>query len=165
MIYVDTAPNKGRQSEMAHELLRQALRNEHGIVDFEIAREEKGKPYLATHPDIHFNLSHCRTAVACIVDSQPVGIDVESIRQAKPDLVAYTMNAEEQQRISTADDPDREFTILWTRKEALLKLRGTGIGAGKVSDVLSTEPRARIDTVVAASYVMSVARYDNMSAT
>ena len=37
------------------------------------------------------------------------------------------MSEAENRRIVAADDSDTEFTLLWTRKEALLKLTGEGI--------------------------------------
>ena len=69
-----------RTCVLAYLLLKKALREEYGITDnpvFEYG--EHGKPAIAGHPDIHFNLSHCREAVACVVSSHPVGIDVEAV--------------------------------------------------------------------------------------
>ena len=37
------------------------------------------------------------------------------------------MSEAEKRQIAVADDPDAEFTLLWTKKEALLKLTGEGI--------------------------------------
>ncbi len=84
-----------------------------------------GQPQLEAGPC--FSISHCRHAIAVAVSDCPVGIDVESIRPLRPELVAKTMNTAEQTLIATSSQPDRTFTRLWTRKEALLKLRGTGI--------------------------------------
>ena len=61
------------------------------------------------------------------IGEKPIGIDIEHIRTAKPELVAHTMNEEEQAQIWAADSPDVAFTCLWTQKEAVLKMRGTGI--------------------------------------
>ena len=54
---------------------------------------EHGKPYLENGP--YFSISHCKEGIAVAVDDQPIGIDVESIRPAKEELVAQTMNEEE----------------------------------------------------------------------
>lgn len=93
---------------------------------------EHGKPYLENGP--YFSISHCKHAIAVAVSEIPIGIDIEHIRTAKPELVAYTMNEEEQNEIWAAESPDIAFTRLWTQKEAVLKMQGTGI----ISDIKNT---------------------------
>ena len=113
---------------MAYLLLCEALRREYGITELPVFEYgEHGKPFIVGHPDIHFNFSHCREAVLCVVSDRPVGADVESIREYKESLARYTMNDEELERIQKALRPDVEFIRLWTMKEALLKLSGHGI--------------------------------------
>ncbi len=148
-----------RQGALAYLLLCRALREDFGILEPPVfSFGEHGKPFLAEHPDLHFNLSHCRVAVACAVSHSPVGIDIESIRTARPDLVRRTMNAAEAQSILSADDPDREFTILWTRKEAVLKLSGRGI-VDDMRDVLTSAPSVSITTTVRNAYIFSEAHH------
>lgn len=91
------------------------------------AYNEHGKPFLKDHPEVHFSISHCRVAAGCLVSNRPCGFDVEYIRKAKPDLVRQTMNPEEQEDIFSSPYPDIAFTRLWTQKEAVLKLQGTGL--------------------------------------
>ena len=38
---------------------------------------KQGKPYFFRWPEIYFNLSHCRSACACILSDREAGIDVE----------------------------------------------------------------------------------------
>lgn len=117
-----------RQCVLAYQLLKRALREEYGLTGnplFEYG--EHGKPTIVGHPEIFFNLSHCREAVACVVSDRPVGIDVESIRSYNDSLVRYTMSEEEVARIEASEDPSVAFIRLWTMKEALLKQTGTGI--------------------------------------
>lgn len=69
------------QSVLAELLLRHALREEYGLAELpKIETGKKGKPFFPDHPDVHFNLSHCKTAVACALDSAPVGVDVQELR-------------------------------------------------------------------------------------
>lgn len=113
---------------MAYLLLCEGLQKEYGLTErpvFEYG--EHGKPAIIGHPDIHFNLSHCREAVICAVSNRPVGIDIESIREFKDSLARYTMNEQEVQQIEQAAQPNVEFIRLWTMKEAKLKLTGHGI--------------------------------------
>lgn len=118
-----------RLSLSAYCLLQQALRQEYGIGGQPLFTFNKyGKPMLADHPDIHFSLSHCREAAACVVSSAPVGIDVESLSSYDAELVERVMNTEEQQLISRSPNPRLAFIRLWTMKESLLKLTGEGLG-------------------------------------
>ena len=86
---------------------------------------EHGAPYIEGGP--YFSISHCKHGIAVVIGEKPIGIDIEYIRTAKPELVAHTMNEKEQAQIWAADSPDVAFTCLWTQKEAVLKMRGTGI--------------------------------------
>jgi 4'-phosphopantetheinyl transferase len=79
------------------------------------------------HPDIYFNLSHCKEAAICAISNLPVGVDIESIREYKENLVNYTMNEAEIAEIQQAENPASRFIRLWTMKEATMKLIGTGI--------------------------------------
>lgn len=139
----------------AYQLLKQALKEEYGIVENPVfAYNEHGKPSIEGHPEIYFNLSHCKEAVACVVSDHPVGIDVETFRSCKDSLVRYTMSDEEIQQIETAERPDVAFIRLWTMKEATLKLIGTGI-----SDDLKTtinHQLYRYTTVERAQYIYTV---------
>ena len=117
-----------RTCVLAYLLLKKALGEEYGLTEnplFEYGPH--GKPFIIGHPEIHFSLSHCREAVACAVSDRPVGIDVESVRRYKEDVVRYAMNEQEQQQIAAAERPDVAFIRLWTMKEARLKLTGEGI--------------------------------------
>lgn len=84
-----------------------------------------GAPYIEGGP--HFSISHCKRGIAVAVSENPIGIDIEAIRTFSPDLMRKTMSPAEQQRITSSATPDQEFIRLWTQKEALLKLQGTGI--------------------------------------
>ena len=84
-----------------------------------------GAPYIESGP--HFSISHGKRGIAVAVSENPIGIDIEAIRTFKPELMRKTMSPTEQQRITSSATPDQEFIRLWTQKEAILKLQGTGI--------------------------------------
>ena len=86
---------------------------------------EYGAPSIKNGP--YFSISHCKSGIAVAVSNQPIGIDIEAVRPLKVDLVKKTMNPLEQEAILSASQPDWAFTRLWTRKEAFLKMKGTGI--------------------------------------
>ena len=112
----------------AYLLLKEALAEQEGITEnpvFEYG--EHGKPFIIGHPELHFNLSHCKEAAVCVLSRRPVGIDVESIGRYRESVVRYAMNDEELRLIAQAERPEIAFTRLWTKKESLLKLTGLGI--------------------------------------
>ena len=112
----------------AYLLLCEGLRQEYGFTEppvFEYG--EHGKPSIVGHPDIFFNMSHCKEAAICVLSDKPVGVDIESMRRYRESLARYTMNDEEMAQILQAERPDMEFTRLWTLKEAVLKRSGEGI--------------------------------------
>lgn len=92
----------------------------------EFAYNEHGKPFLVARPDIHFSISHTKNAILVAISNAPVGADVERLREPAEGLIEKTMNTYEQKIISNGDR-DMAFTQLWTQKEAVLKLKGTGI--------------------------------------
>jgi 4'-phosphopantetheinyl transferase len=117
-----------RQCVLSYLLLKQLLAEVFGYREnpvFEFG--EHGKPAIVGHPEMFFNMSHCREAVACVVAHQAVGIDVEAVREYTPSLLNYVMSADEQAQIAAAERQDLAFISLWTKKEAVLKLTGEGL--------------------------------------
>ncbi len=121
----------------------------------QIAYGPYGKPYLRDYPNVHFNISHSGQYVACAVADRPVGIDVQVVETYRPDVVAKVCSEEELARINASDDPAAEFTKLWTRKEAYLKMLGCGI-IGGIRE-LPTGNEAQIKTSLLPNAVLSVA--------
>lgn len=147
-----------RQCVLSYLLLKRALHEVYGIDENPLfSYGEHGKPFLTNHHDIHFNISHCKDAVACAIDDSPVGIDIESVGRYKDELARYTMNDEEIAKIAAAEDPEVVFIELWTKKEAATKLVGTGI-TDNLKEIL-TRAECVIDTTVSndRKYVWSVA--------
>ena len=140
----------------AYLLLCQGLRREYGIEEppvFEYG--EHGKPAIVGHPEICFNMSHCREAALCVLSDRPVGVDVESIRRYSESLARYTMNDREMQLILQAPRPEVEFTRLWTLKEAVVKRSGEGI-RNDMKHVLDGLKDAKTQINEKKSYVFSI---------
>lgn len=151
-----------RTCVLAYLLLMRGLRQEFGIEEkplFEYG--EHGKPRIVGHPEVHFNLSHCRQAVVCAVSRQPVGIDVESVREYRESLIDYTMNEAEAALIKGSERPEVAFTRLWTQKEALLKLTGEGISRD-LKTVLSQASGVSFTTVerLDKNYIYTICKYN-----
>lgn len=121
---------------------------------------EHGKPYLSTYPNLHFSISHCSQAVGCVLSEMPCGLDIERVRRASPSLISKTMNRNEEHQIYSSSHPDVEFIRLWTRKEAVFKLLGTGI-TDDMQDILLRAEALHIHIIStvnpARGYVLSTA--------
>ena len=89
--------------------------------DLNFVAGEHGKPYLANGA-VHFNLSHSGALAVIAVAASEVGVDVEQIRESF-----------DFQELDAAARSRAEFFRGWTRKEAMLKARGVGLG-GRTGD-------------------------------
>lgn len=147
-----------RECVLAYLLLKRALKEVYGIEgNPEMVEQEGGKPMLKAHPEIHFNLSHCKAGVACVIGDEPVGVDIERVRDYNASLARHTMSDKEMQEIDISADKARAFICLWTKKEALLKLTGEGIRSD-LKSVLNRE-NVRFDVAEEADYVCTVATF------
>ena len=137
-------------------MLREMLEQRGLPHPFLFDRNEHGKPFLKDYPEVFFNLSHCKNGIAVAVSDQPIGIDIESFRQVSDSLIRYTMNEEERRIIAESDDPVRTFTEYWTKKEAVFKLRGTGITKG-LHELLNGDEQVETFVNTAKRYAYSIA--------
>lgn len=93
----------------------------------EFAYEEFGKPYLPGYP-VHFSLSHTKNAVACAVSDCPIGVDVQEKMKYSSRLSKRICSDAERTALENAEDKGLVLTALWTKKEALAKCSGKGLG-------------------------------------
>ena len=106
-------------------------------VALRVSADERGKPFLedmSATGDLQFNLSHSGAlALVVVARGRQVGVDVEQLRPM-PDLDGVAdriCTAAERSTLAALADAHRQsaFFALWTRKEALAKATGEGIGA------------------------------------
>lgn len=141
-------------------ILEEMLREECGLDRCpEFSYESHGKPFFRECQSIFFNMSHCRRGIACAVMDRPVGIDIEEIRFDR-ELAEAILDKAEFAAVSNAEEPDIEFTKLWTRKESYLKLTGEGL-RDDMENVLSGEFAVDFATTtdLSAGYVFSTATW------
>ena len=116
--------------------------------NFSISSHPGGKPFFVDVPDLHFSLSHTEGEVALAFSRSPVGFDMEkSGRRANFLAVA--------KRFFTSDEvlsiealgasAGACFLELWTAKEAVLKLEGTGISGGLERARILSKTEADLD--------------------
>ena len=121
--------------------------------DLEWKYNEHGKPYIEGGP--YFSISHCKAGIAVAIDDAPIGIDIETIRHANEDLVERTMN--EKERLGISELGMREFTRLWTQKEAIVKAEGTGIYSFEQLQTILDNGHWTLDTFEKDNYIYSIA--------
>jgi len=87
------------------------------------------KPYLASHPWLHFNVSHSENFAVIAISRKKVGIDIEYLSDdfKFSNLLPDIFDDNERLSIQNATDKKTTFYTLWTRKESLVKALGKGI--------------------------------------
>ena len=121
---------------LTHALLRHLLSKSINInpLQIEIHSIENHKPYI-TSRELDFNISHS-DHYGCVVIADhtelKTGIDIEKIKNLDDmmNLIQTYMSKQEQEYINsgkTRDEQLKRFYVIWTRKEALLKMIGTGL--------------------------------------
>lgn len=116
--------------------------------DVVFASRPGGKPYISG-ARLEFNMSHSGAlALIAVAHGRQVGVDVESIRPL-PGLAAIAARVctpDERATLAALPESSREgaFLAMWTRKEALAKMTGEGLGAVLRDPCLSSPARCRV---------------------
>ena len=112
-------------------------------------RSPRGKPYFPNIESRHFNLSHSGTLALCVLDSCPVGADIQIVKEHRPGLPEKVCSQGELAWLSQGPDLWRRFALLWTLKEAKVKYTGAGltnpISAIRVPLPTGDEPLLHLD--------------------
>ena len=126
------------QCGLGYVLLIHALREEGIFKEMpEFSYNEHDKPFLKNYPGWYFNISHSKTAVCCILSRKEIGIDIEEVGEYKESLAAYICNDKELESLHDSENKADDFYKLWTRKEAVFKMIGSGI-TNDIKDILDT---------------------------
>ena len=119
---------------VAHVALRDILARYAGAdrASLVIQEADGGKPFLATHPAIRFNLSHSGSfAMIAVARERELGVDIECIKEERSsDDIARRFFAPAEVSALMAMPVERRATAFfacWTRKEAYIKARGQGL--------------------------------------
>jgi len=140
----------------AGELVRNAISEEFNIEKDKIrfCVGKNGKPYTKS-AEVEFSISHSKNIAVCAISDKPVGIDVEYIHGVNLSIVQKCFARDEQNYVFEDREKTRQrFFEIWTRKEAYVKLHGTGVSHFPEFSVMGNED---IETYVKNRYVVSVA--------
>lgn len=116
-------------------------------VEIQFARSAHGKPRVDVPEsgEFGFSLSHTAGAIAIAIGRGAVGVDIECLSErAFPDEIVTRVFCERERDHLRALSPELrscEAFTWWTRKEALLKADGRGLGAGPALTTLDVSAR------------------------
>lgn len=119
-----------KESLYSHIAVKIIIKREFGINIDEIAivTDEMGKPHIAGHPEIHFNISHTDNLIAIALSHTEVGVDVQTELCPKIKIAKRFFTAQECDYIYSDDENTaKRFTEIWTKKEAYIKCSGIGL--------------------------------------
>lgn len=125
----------------SHDLLKKILKEEYNIDSFIIIKNEFGKPYLKDN-QLYFSISHDIDTCAIAISSSEIGIDLEYLNYNERVINKYFYNAEKE-IMAKSNNLKYDFTKIWVKKEAYLKMKGTGLNFGK-ENVDTTKIDAKI---------------------
>lgn len=125
----------------SHDLLKKILKEEYNIDSFTIIKNEFGKPYLKDN-QLYFSISHDIDTCAIAISSSEIGIDLEYLNYNEKVINKYFYDAEKE-IMAKSNNLKYDFTKIWVKKEAYLKMKGTGLNFGK-ENVDTTKIDAKI---------------------
>lgn len=125
----------------SHDLLKKILKEEYNIDSFTIIKNEFGKPYLKDN-QLYFSISHDKDTCAIAISSSEIGIDLEYLNYNEKVINKYFYDAEKE-IMAKSNNLKYDFTKIWVKKEAYLKMKGTGLNFGK-ENVDTTKIDAKI---------------------
>lgn len=132
---------RGRTEALVRRCAEHYIREERmnlGTVSPEILRTEKGKPYFKEAP-VEFSVSHTAALWVCLMDREPVGVDVQCVRKCRAEQIASRyFTPDEREYIKRMGEAG--FFQIWARKEAYVKFTGEGI-TGRMKEISTLQNR------------------------
>lgn len=136
-------------SVCAEMLAKKAIAEKFAVLPREviISAKESGQPFCENF-DIYLSISHSGDYAVCAVSNTPVGIDIQKIVPYNQKTAQKVCSRTELEKIKNSED----FIKLWTKKEAVLKMQGTGV-IGSMKYCLDGQ---KVKTVRFSDYFVSI---------
>jgi 4'-phosphopantetheinyl transferase len=140
-------------------LLADYLQQPAASLDF--AYSDFGKPSLAAHPELCFNISHSGpVALLAFTLGASLGVDIERIRHMPSALALadrfFSQAESSALRSLPADESDGSFLSCWTRKEAAIKALGVSLDGQLASFSVPLEPMPHPLSIAIAGSVLTL---------
>ncbi len=164
--------HKGRRGEfVSSRLLLRKLASEMGYdpSGFKIVKDQYGKPFGEVGgKKLNLSIAHSESEVVCgISETTPIGVDLEPAERPVEERLARRIGHREEEGLLK----EIELIRLWTIKEAMVKLEGSGlrtnlnelrveqIGEAEFSGRFNNDKSARICSFQHAGHWISIAYF------
>lgn len=142
-----------KENTTSKDLLKDVLKNELNITNYELTYNKYNKPYLKNR-NIHFNISHDKNTTVLVTSDKEIGVDIEYYTYKESVMKKY-YNEFEQQEIINSNNKEYEFTRIWVMKEAFVKMKGQGISYG-LQNVDTTRLKKQIKLISNEKYIIAI---------
>ena len=142
-----------KENTTSKDLLKDVLKNELNITNYELTFNKYNKPYLKNR-NIYFNISHDKNTTVLVTSDKEIGVDIEYYTY-KENVMKKYYNEFEQQEIINSNNKEYEFTRIWVMKEAFVKMKGQGISYG-LQNVDTTRLKKQIKLISNEKYIIAI---------
>ncbi|MBS5805891.1 MAG: 4'-phosphopantetheinyl transferase superfamily protein [Firmicutes bacterium] len=142
-----------KENTTSKDLLKDVLKNELNITNYELTFNKYNKPYLKDS-NIYFNISHDKNTTILVISDKEIGVDIEYYTYKESVMKKY-YNEFEQQEIINSNNKEYEFTRIWVMKEAFVKMKGQGISYG-LQNVDTTRLKKQIKLISNEKYIIAI---------
>ena len=142
-----------KENTTSKDLLKDVLKNELNITNYELTFNKYNKPYLKNR-NIYFNISHDKNTTVLVTSDKEIGVDIEYYTYKESVMKKY-YNEFEQQEIINSNNKECEFTRIWVMKEAFVKMKGQGISYG-LQNVDTTRLKKQIKLISNEKYIIAI---------
>lgn len=142
-----------KENTTSKDLLKDVLKNELNITNYELTFNKYNKPYLKNR-NIYFNISHDKNTTVLVTSDKEIGVDIEYYTYKESVMKKY-YNEFEQQEIINSNNKEYEFTRIWVMKEAFVKMKGKGISYG-LQNVDTTRLKKQIKLISNEKYIIAI---------
>lgn len=144
-----------KENANAKELLKESLKKDYNISEYEIIYNEYNKPYLKNEK-IYFNISHSNGMIVLVISDKEIGVDIEYFVYKESVVRKYFTN-NEQNEILNSKNKVYDFTRIWVMKEAFVKMKGIGISYGLIN-VDTTKIKEQIELIENEKYLIAICK-------
>ena len=149
-----TDAHRQEEHNIAYSLLDELLK-EIGILEYEIIKNENGKPFLKDNSTF-FSISHTDGFCAVCINDTPVGIDCEKIDHSyskKTEKLARRYFCKNEIELLEKCNFDvLSFFKIWTAKEAIIKKHGYNASYLEKIDTTKQE----LTTLIEDDYIITI---------